>query len=352
MSEPESDEAQSPVVCKNCFKDPGLRLMFPEDRAAEGICPNCGKYTKNLLGEDGLKRLAYQFFVRGSHVYTDYGGAPRIQFNAHQRGSVTFRGGLQEDAQLIEHILHIGFFEYGPRLWMIGEIEPLKELQDKKTRRKQVKRIIEEFPEAIITDREQFFRVRKSPRQPGSSFEYDAPPAALRGKGRLESRNTSVFYASQDLEICVHEARFAAGDELYCATLQPSRDLRMLDLAAILNEDVSEFESLDLAVNMVFLAGSHSYAISRAIAREARQAGFDGIIYPSFYSLLRTGGSPVETAFGLSLRRFGDKEYERAKIIRNFALFDYPVRDGLVKVIGINRLEITTARYGIVIGPV
>lgn len=128
MSQAESDEAQPAVACRNCFKDPGLRLMVPEGTKQSGICPNCGEYADTLLDEDGLKNLAYQFFVRGSHVYTDFGGAPRIQFNAHQRGSVTFRGRLQEDAQLIQDILHIGFFEYGSRLWMIGEIEPLKEL--------------------------------------------------------------------------------------------------------------------------------------------------------------------------------------------------------------------------------
>lgn len=54
---------------------------------------------------------------------------------------------------------------------------------------------------------------------------------------------------------------------------------------------------------MLFLARSHSYEISRAIALAAKETGFDGIIYPSFFSLIRTGGHPFETTYGMSLRR-------------------------------------------------
>ena len=48
------------------------------------------------------------------------------------------------------------------------------------------------------------------------------------------------------------------------ATLRPVRDLELLDVAALLDETqkVDEFESLDLAVNMLFLAGEHSYPIT------------------------------------------------------------------------------------------
>jgi hypothetical protein len=55
---------------------------------------------------------------------------------------------------------------------------------------------------------------------------------------------------------------------------------------------------------MLFLAGPHSYEITRLIAHGARAAGYDGVIYPSYFSLLRTGGMPFETDYGISLRRF------------------------------------------------
>ena len=64
------------------------------------------------------------------------------------------------------------------------------------------------------------------------------------------------------------------------ATLRPARDLELLDVAALLDEpqEVNEFESLDLAVNMLFLAGEHSYPITRVLSLAARSAGFDGLV--------------------------------------------------------------------------
>ena len=72
------------------------------------------------------------------------------------------------------------------------------------------------------------------------------------------------MYGSQDLPVCVHECRVTAEDELYVATLSPTRDLKLLDLSVLLREeDGTEFDSLDMAVHMLFLAGKHSYEISR-----------------------------------------------------------------------------------------
>ena len=48
----------------------------------------------------------------------------------------------------------------------------------------------------------------------------------------------------------VHECRVTVEDDLYMATLTPLRDLRLLDLTAVPEEDVTEFDSLDMAVHM------------------------------------------------------------------------------------------------------
>jgi hypothetical protein len=102
----------------------------------------------------------------------------------------------------------------------------------------------------------------------------------------------------QDLQVCIHECRVTAEDELYVASLAPTRDLKLLDLTHLLREvHVTEFDSLDIAVHMVFLAGPHSYEIARIIACASRDALYDGVIYPSYFSLLRTGGMPFETAY-------------------------------------------------------
>lgn len=64
------------------------------------------------------------------------------------------------------------------------------------------------------------------------------------------------------------------------ATLSPVRDLKLPDLAALLDkpQKVDEFERLDLAVNMLFLTVEHSYPITRELSRAVRSADFDGIV--------------------------------------------------------------------------
>ncbi len=199
-----------------------------------------------------------------------------------------------------------------------------------------------------------FYRLRIGPRQPSDPGEYDSPPTERAGNGRLDSVGFPVLYGSQDIDICIHECRATAEDEIFVATLKPERDMRLLDLTHVLKEDVTEFESLDMAIHMLFLARSHSYEISRAIALSAKNAGFDGVIYPSFFSLIRTGGRPFETAYGLSLRRFHPQaeEYGRAFTIPNFALFGRPLENLSVRVHCINRLVLTQIGYLGHFGPV
>ena len=162
------------------------------------------------------------------------------------------------------------------------------------------------------------------------------------------------MYASQDLQICIHECRVTAEDDLYLATLVSARDLRLLDLTDVLQEEgVTEFESLDMAVHMLFLAGLHSYDICREIARAAHAAGYDGIVYPSYFSLLRTGGMPFETSYGISHRRLSRlADREKAKIIPNFALFGRPIAQGTAIVRCINKLILNRVEYVIQFGPV
>jgi hypothetical protein len=162
------------------------------------------------------------------------------------------------------------------------------------------------------------------------------------------------MYGSQDLDVCIHECSASTEDELYVATLKGQRDLRLLDLTHPLEETETEFESLDMAIHMLFLARSHSYDIARDIALAAKEAGFDGVIHPSFFSLIRTGAHPFETAYGLSLRRFHPErdQYVEANPIRNLALFGRPMESGLVSIECIKRLILTQVGYRGHFGPV
>ncbi|MGY6155998.1 RES family NAD+ phosphorylase [Paraburkholderia graminis] len=355
-----TDEAESAthfLLCSNCFVDEGLRIdSWKHGVEQEGECPNCKSHYGKKLTKEDILGIAHCFFVSGTTIRLDYGAAPRVQCNEHQYGKsgISPSPWLKNDVGLIEDAAKIGFFYYGPRLWMLGEVEPLKALQDPATRPQIIDRVLKEYPERTLAKEELFYRVRVNPQRPAEPDEYDSPPLHVAGKGRLDSAGFPIMYGSQDIDICIHECRATAEDDMYVATLRPVKDLRLLDLTAVLEEQVTEFESLDLAIHMLFLAKSHSYEISRDIAMAARGAGFDGVIYPSYFSLLRTGGRPFETAYGFSLRRFHPQaeQYGKAYTIPNFALFGRPIEEGSVTVKCMNRMILTQIGYLGHFGPV
>ena len=175
-----------------------------------------------------------------------------------------------------------------------------------------------------------FYRLRRDIADGAHSnqLQYDAPPTGVGGTGRFDAPGFPVLYGSQDLEICIHECRVTLADECYLATLLASRELRLLDLCAeIENDGSTPFESLHLAVQFIFAAETHSYDITRAIAVAAKEAGLDGIICPSYFSALRQEKIP------------------------NLVLFGHPISEGMVEVACINRLTLDTARYTARLGP-
>jgi len=266
------------ILCSECFNDQGLKLLaekigFEDNKK----CSNCNKINGFKLTTEQTEFLAYRFFVVGSILKPEYGATPLIQFNEHKKTDIQFADTLKKDVNLFEKNLGIGFFHYGPRLWMIGEIEPLKDLQNKTTRKDIIERIINEYPTIQFKPSNIFYRIRINPNKPNNKFEYDSPPQP--GKGRLDSQNHPVLYGSQDLEVCLHECRVTVEDEIYVATLKPSKTLKLLDLTELIEEDCTEFESLDLAIQMLFLAGKHSYEISQELSITVKKKGFDGIIY-------------------------------------------------------------------------
>jgi hypothetical protein len=337
------------LACSECFNDEGLRLdarqIGIEDSSA---CPRCGKTTGKKLYRDYLGLLAHRFFVWGTLHRFDYGAAPLVQFNEHQQTSIHTAPWFEADLLLIGELIDVGFFYYGPRFWMFGEVEPLKALQEPTTRPEIINRILKEYPATEVTPDDVLYRVRRDATPPEAFDQYDSPPIEMVGSGRLDSVGFPVMYCSQDLEVCIHECRVTAEDNLFVATLVPTKSLKILDLAELLQEEgVTEFESLDMAVHMLFLAGSHSYEISRALALAARAAGFDGLIYPSYFSMLRTGGMPFETMLGISDRRVAQfREREKSKIIRNLALFGRPIEKGSTQVRSLDRLILSRVAYG------
>lgn len=343
------------IACSNCFSNEGLRL--DAERLGEtdlSPCPRCGAIIGRKLKAGQLLKLTQQFFVWGSMRKLDYGGAPLVQFNDLRKTEISMPDSLCADADLLADVLGIGFFHYGPRLWMLGHIEPLKCLKNENLRSMVIDRIVREYRCRVITTQEKFYRVRKNPSDPSQDNQYDSPPPEL-SNGRLGTSDLPTLYASSDLQTCLHECRVTSEDELFVATLKPMRNLEFLNVAALLDEpqEVTEFESLDLAVYMLFLAGEHSYPITRALSRAVRSAGFDGLMYPSYFSMLRNGVKPFETTYGLSNRIIPQyREFEEAKTSVNLAIFGRPIEEGLLDVSCVNRVILGMVNYSVHFGPV
>lgn len=346
-----------PVACSLCFSDQGLRLdaeQYQLKYETVAPCPNCGLTGGKRFPKEALETLAHRYFVWGSLQRREYGGAPRIQFNRTRATSINVSPWLKADVALFERLLGIGFFHYGPRLWMLGHVTPLDQLRDPVARGPVIQRIIGEYPSADYGGDNTFYRLRISPSVPDDPLQYDSPPDLFLGSGRIDSPSLPVLYASPDLDTCLHECRVTAEDEVYVATIRPTRALRLLNLAALLREGkhVTEFESLDIAVHMLFLAGKHAYTIIREIALAARNAGFDGLIYPSYFSLIRLGIMPFQTTYGLSHRIVPQlQDHEESKAVPNLALFGRPVQSGDVCIHSIDRIVLAHVQYGYHFGP-
>src|SRR5690606_24463786 len=178
------------------------------------------------------------------------------------------------------------------------------------------------------------------------------PPSEFLGGFRFDKKGFPVLYGSPDLELCIHECRTTVEDNLYVAKLVPVQNLKMLDLSSLIDEDATEFESLDLTIHFLFLAGHHSYDICRDLAIKANGKGFDGIIYPSYFSYVRTGSIPFDTVHGISIRKLPPlKEYAQSQSIPNVALFGRPIKEGKIKIDCINRVIINKVSYDLTFGP-
>jgi RES domain len=321
------------ALCSDCFVDHGLAIEARNlGHKSRRLCRSCHSATGAKLYRSDIEELARRYFVYGTRIRTEFGGAPILQFNSwhHGKPGVSFPIWLEADARLIENALGVGLFYYAPPLWRIGEIEPLADLRNPVTRSAAASALVSKFPRRLFTAGSSFYRLRSDITEGAHSeqLEYDAPPKGIGGNGRLDAPDFPVLYGSQDLEICVHECRITITDECYLAVLRACRDLHLLDLCADIEDDgKTPFESLYLAVQFIFAAEKHGYEITRTIAATAKDAGLHGIIYPSYFSPLRQERIP------------------------NLALFGHPVADGIVKVDCINRLTLETARYTVRLGP-
>ncbi len=316
------------ILCSNCFKDRGLAYEARKlGEESNERCPECRSSTGFKLSEAAVEDLTRNFFIYGSYLKTTYGGASLLKWG---NGDVKFPDWLACDVRLLERKTGLGFRYNGPRTFQIGEVYPLDELNNAETRDRAADEVVRLFPRRQLKKGETFYRLRKGIElgKQSSPLQFDSPPDERLGDGRLDTDGFPVLYGSQDLEICVHECRVTKADECHIGVLESSTTVDLLDLSASIEDPgATPFESLSLAIHFVFAAESHSYQITRAIAKAAKRANLQGVIFPSYFSSLR--GATIE----------------------NIAVFGRPVEDGRLNVVCINRLLLQSAKYDVALGP-
>lgn len=344
------------LLCSNCFNNHGLRVnAFIFGVSSKKPCSNCNTSHGKKLCRNKIIKLADMFFVQGTQVKLDYGGAPSIQFNQSRYGSSDndFPEAFKKDMSIISEKAKIGFFHYGPHLWAVGINQFLEKLQDSTERTKAILNLISKSSSIRLESGYSFVRLRIKPDNPFDNQEYDSPPAG-KGSGRFDSLYLPILYGSENYNICIHECKTHIDDLSYIAVLKLNRSVTLINLNYIEEEGwVHLVESIQTGLTLLLNAGEHSYEISREVARAIKDAGFDGIVYPSYYSAAQLGRERFETVLGMPASKFYKPGiYEKAKNIENLALFGHPVKEGTVTVESINRLWLKAVDYDFFLGPI
>ena len=107
---------------KDCGSAPNAR------RRVAGTVPSTRGAEGRKLTKDQVHEPAFRFFVSSATKRLTYGGAPVIHFNDQHYGKsdIVPSEWLKKDIQFLEEAGKIGFFHYGPRYLLVGEVEPLK----------------------------------------------------------------------------------------------------------------------------------------------------------------------------------------------------------------------------------
>lgn len=321
------------ILCSECFKDYGLKKMAERiGTKGNARCPNCGSGTGVALDNDDLDVLCNSYFVNGSYNSVEYGGSPvLIMMDGDNSSDYKVHRSLEHDIRLILKKKNMTPTAYGPAMWRVGITEWMERLTSKnwKKRDSAVKELIDRCSVKNLDIVSQFYRIRTKLEDAIDERDFDAPPSQKYKGGRFNVREGVVFYASFDVETCIHECRVSMEDMLYVATLEPCRTLCLLDLCDV-NESETEytpFEDLPLAVKQIFGAGEHSYGITRTISKFAKMQGFDGIVYPSYFNSVRN------------------------EPFVNIALYGQVIKNKIVRVKSIDRIRLDQVEYKFDYGP-
>jgi hypothetical protein len=322
------------IACTACFSNFGFKKVLAAFGTQSGDpCPQCGLTGALKLNLNGIKQAIYDFFVSGSYITGTF--APVYQVGQLNPDPPTFDTTLASDANLACNLTGLGIFHYGPPTWRVGCGELQEEFEAGGELRYWAARDLVKAVECtVVPIGSPLFRIRVNPKRDESistSAAFDPPPPTVqREPGRLDDRDHPVLYVSDDIELCLHECRVTISDEIVVAKLSPVRELRILDLCAEIKwSGGTPYQDPNIFVSFIFRNRGNSLEYCRAISRAARDAGYDGIRYVSYYAQAKHHPKSL-----------------------NLAIFGRPISMGLLRLASVNRVRISDMTYAFQFGPV
>lgn len=322
------------IACPNCFSNWGFRQSIARNsKVSPAVCPMCATIGP-LIDRVGLQEAMYEFFVAGSYLPETM--APVYQVNDRNPNPARFDLTLDDDAKLACALTSDVIFDYGPAMWRFGEVN-LKHAFDEggSHREEAALNFVARAPRIELPIGTRLFRVRKNPKVDETittAAAFDPPPAQIvRSPGRWDDGQAAVLYASDDIELCLHECRVLLADEIIVASLATALPLKLLDLTADFDGIPSTpFDDPGIFARFLSLSRNEQWLDhARAVSRAAFQAGLDGIRYKSYYGQAKQQSGAL-----------------------NVALFGRPIEAGTMTIESVNRVRLTDAHYQFSFGPV
>lgn len=322
------------IACPECFSNWGFRKVVANHAVVpEAECPRCSAVGP-LIDRAGLEEAIHAFFVAGSYLAETM--APVYQVNDCNPYPARFDATLDDDAKLASSLTAKVIFDYGPQLWRVGEVELKHAFDDGgETREAAARDFVAYAPRVELVAGTRLFRIRKNPKTDETittAVAFDPPPQDVkRTPGRWDDGHSPVLYASDDIELCLHECRVLVADEVVVASLSTARPLTLVDLTAKFPlAGMTPFEDPNIFARFLSLSRHEQWLDhARAVARAAEAAGLDGVRYTSYYAQAKHHSDAL-----------------------NVALFGRLLEAGDLVIDAVNRVRLIDARYQFSFGPV
>lgn len=330
-------------LCTECFINFGVREVARKICSASFLCEckKCGSTEGYRVDRDLAEDIMTKFFVLGSIPPEVGGPAPVFQYNDSKcHETVSFGSELDNDLILLSNYLDVKLFHYGPPLWRLGNtehyqklknMEPFATVKDLKKREEIWDEVVERCKVLYLDENKKIFRLRCGRELvQATPDQFDTPPNEVKTqRGRYDSDELPIFYASDDVEVCIHESRATLADNLTLGTLTPNRPLKVVDLSEGIDDSnaTNEFESVTRMLIKMSYSGREDYDLCRELALHIKKKGFDGFLFLSYFS------------------------QAHKKNLKNIALFDYPIRNKVLSLDSVNRVILDYVDYGYSFGP-